>query len=222
MNVLVVGDVHGCYHTLKSLVKNNWEPEEEYLIQLGDLINKGPNSVKCLKYFRKLQKKYPDKVVLLRGNHEQMFLDYFQKEKKNRFISELVDQMESADLKASKILKWLKKTPLSWDNEDVFVSHAGIGISTKIPLEEYDPHGVLYNRESLKNIDRLQVTGHNIVEGNKPHFNPKENAWHIDTGAWVKKSLTGLKLKGDASFVKIIREPRHKKDNPSLYSQGLQ
>lgn len=221
MNILVVGDVHGCYHTLKKLISENWEPEEEYLIQLGDLINKGPNSAKCLKYYKKLQKKHPSKVVLLRGNHEQMFLDFFQKEKKNRFISELLDQMNSEDLKVSKYLKWLNKTSLSWENQHVFISHAGIGNSTKIPLEESDARGVLHNRGALKNIGLLQIAGHNIVEGNKPHFNAKENAWHIDTGAWVKKTLTGLKLNADASSVKVIKEPRHKKDNPGLYPQGL-
>lgn len=216
MNILVVGDVHGCYHTLKRLISENWEPEKEYLIQLGDLINKGPNSVKCIGYFKKLQKKHPSKVILLRGNHEQMFLDYFQKQKKNRFISDLVDKMHEADLDVAKILKWLKKTPLSWENENILVSHAGIGNHTKIPLDERDPHGVLYNRAPLKNIEKLQVAGHNIVEGNKPHFNPKENAWHIDTGAWVKKSLTGLKINKDASFVKVIKEGRSKKDNNAL------
>ena len=112
MKILVVGDVHGCYYTLKKLITENWNPEEECLVQLGDLINKGPNSIKCLKYFKKLQKKYPSKVIFLRGNHEQMFLDYFQKQKKNRFISDLVREMESQEVNVTKILKWLSKSDL--------------------------------------------------------------------------------------------------------------
>ncbi len=58
MNLLIVGDVHGCYHTFKKLVDENWNPEEELLIQIGDLINKGPHSGLCSKYWRKLEKKY--------------------------------------------------------------------------------------------------------------------------------------------------------------------
>lgn len=209
----MVGDVHGCYHTLKKLITENWNPEEECLIQLGDLINKGPHSIECLKYYKKLQKKHPSMVVLLRGNHEQMFLEFFQKKKKNRFISDLLEEMESQEEDASKILKWLSKTPLYWENNSIFISHAGISESCKRPLIENDIRGVLYNREGLKNMGRLQIAGHNIVEGNKPHFNPKENAWHIDTGAWVKKNLTALKLNEDATEIKVIKENRHKKDN---------
>lgn len=215
MNIFVIGDVHGCYFTFKKLIAKNWDPEKEYLVQLGDLINKGPHSVKCLSYFRKLQKKYPNRVILLRGNHEQMYLDYFQKEKKNRFIASLLAEIQIQDLDERKIFKWLRKTPLSWENDKVLISHAGISPQCKIPLREEDIRGVLYNRGGLKNIGKLQIAGHNIVEGNKPHFNPKENAWHIDTGAWLKKHLSALKIDADGNSVKVLKENRSKKDDNS-------
>ena len=56
MKLLVIGDVHGCYYTLKELVEKHWHPGEEILIQLGDLINKGPYSGKCIKYWQELEK----------------------------------------------------------------------------------------------------------------------------------------------------------------------
>lgn len=213
MNILVVGDVHGCYHTLKKLIEQNWDSETEYLIQLGDLINKGPNSVKCLRFYKKLQKRFPDQVILLRGNHEQMLLDYFDDGPPNKFIGELVESMKEKDLNIKKAIKWLRKTPLVWENEDVFISHAGVGRNIKHPFSAKDPHGVLYQRGNLRNIGKLQIAGHNIVEGHKPHFNPKENAWHIDTGAWVKKHLSALKLEPNGQSVQIIRVERHQKDN---------
>ena len=75
MRVLVIGDVHGCYYTLKDLVENYWDPQQDYLVQLGDLINKGLHSAKCVKYWLKLEEKYPYQVFLLRGNHEQMYIN---------------------------------------------------------------------------------------------------------------------------------------------------
>ena len=56
MNLLVVGDVHGCVHTLKAFVKRHWNAQDEFLILVGDVINKGRHSGKTVKYLRKLQK----------------------------------------------------------------------------------------------------------------------------------------------------------------------
>ena len=42
MNLLVVADVHGCSKTLKTLVRGQWNPHDEFLILVGDLVNKGP------------------------------------------------------------------------------------------------------------------------------------------------------------------------------------
>lgn len=212
MKLLVVGDVHGCYYTLKTLVKENWDPENEYLIQLGDLINKGPNTIKCIKYWRKLQKKHGDKVVLLRGNHEQMFVDFFEKDQNNRFVNQLIYELVENEIKTEKILKWLQETPIKWKNKDVFVSHAGVNKYAKHPLKASDPHGVLYNRSSLKNIGRVQITGHNIVDGHKPHFNSRENAWHIDTGAWIKRYLSAIKIDEDGQNAQVIRVKRDAQD----------
>ena len=62
MNLLVVGDVHGCVHTLKAFVKNHWTQQDEFLILVGDVINKGRHSAKTVKYLRKLQKEFPYSV----------------------------------------------------------------------------------------------------------------------------------------------------------------
>ena len=82
MNILVIGDIHGCVHTLKNLVKNYWKPEDSVLILIGDLIHKGLHSGRTLRYLRKLSKKFPDSVIVLKGNHEQMVSNAFLKGKK--------------------------------------------------------------------------------------------------------------------------------------------
>ena len=41
----VIGDIHGCYQTLKALLaKISPDPQEDVLIFLGDYIDRGPNS----------------------------------------------------------------------------------------------------------------------------------------------------------------------------------
>lgn len=205
MNLLIVGDVHGCYHTFKKLVEENWNPEEELLIQIGDLINKGPHSGLCLKYWRKLEKKHPERTILIRGNHEQFLIDG------GRFLNETVkgvsleESIENAGLKVSKVRKRLAKTPLKWENEHLLITHAGVSKSALNPYSTTARDGVLFNKGQLKCLDKLQIKGHSVVEGNKTLFSTSENAWYIDTGAWMKKYLSAMKFSPTGDKLEVIR-----------------
>ena len=76
--VMAVGDVHGEYEKLKKLMRRiKFDPAQDILIFLGDLIDRGPESLQCFDYVMHLQKQYPDSVIYLMGNHEREMLDYF-------------------------------------------------------------------------------------------------------------------------------------------------
>jgi len=78
MKTFVIGDIHGCFEQLQELLEViNPDLREDRLIMLGDYIDRGPNSYLTLQKVIKLQKEFgAQHVVLLRGNHEQMALDY--------------------------------------------------------------------------------------------------------------------------------------------------
>ncbi len=73
--VYVIGDLHGDYNTLidflsrerilEKLVESNIK-----VVFLGDYVDRGPQQVETLISLLLLKKQYPDKIVLLRGNHE--------------------------------------------------------------------------------------------------------------------------------------------------------
>ena len=68
----VVGDLHGMYNTLQELLqKVNFDPTKDRLISVGDLVDRGPDSQKCLEL---LNEPWFHAVV---ANHEQMMLDSF-------------------------------------------------------------------------------------------------------------------------------------------------
>lgn len=63
----VVGDLHGCFNQLSQLLAHvNFSTATDRLISVGDLIDRGPNSLDCL---RLLQEPWFHAVI---GNHEDM------------------------------------------------------------------------------------------------------------------------------------------------------
>ncbi len=48
MNLLIIGDIHGCFNTFKTLLDKHWKSDAEILIQLGDLIDRGNFSAETL------------------------------------------------------------------------------------------------------------------------------------------------------------------------------
>ena len=79
MKTFIVGDVHGRCAQLQNLL--DMLPRDESadtLVFLGDLIDRGPDAPGCVELAMKLQRENPDHVLCLRGNHEQMLLDFIE------------------------------------------------------------------------------------------------------------------------------------------------
>ena len=75
--IYAMSDIHGCLRELKDKMDQVDLQGDNRLIFLGDYMDYGINSFKVLQYIWELQKNYGDeKVIVLKGNHEQMFLDW--------------------------------------------------------------------------------------------------------------------------------------------------
>lgn len=72
--VYAIGDVHGCREELELLLAQIDPGEEDLLVFVGDLINRGPDSHGVLEVVRKLSGAY-----CLLGNHELRLLRYLEK-----------------------------------------------------------------------------------------------------------------------------------------------
>lgn len=75
--ILVAGDIHGQIKALKRALRQvNFNPKEgDYLIMLGDLIDRGYGSKETLDFAMKLVDR--GDALVIRGNHEQMALDAY-------------------------------------------------------------------------------------------------------------------------------------------------
>ena len=72
-----MSDIHGCIEELEKKMELVDLGGDNRIIFLGDYIDYGDSSCQVLQYIWQLQKRYGDKkVVVLKGNHEQMFLEW--------------------------------------------------------------------------------------------------------------------------------------------------
>jgi len=77
MKTFVVGDIHGrCAQLLNLLDMLPRDPHTDTLVFLGDLIDRGADAPGCVDHILKLTRENPERVICLRGNHEQMLLDF--------------------------------------------------------------------------------------------------------------------------------------------------
>lgn len=212
MRLLIVGDVHGCSHTFKRLVEEHWDPEEEFLIQVGDMVSKGPNSGSALKYALKLQEEYPYSTHFLMGNHEHYLLKYQNLPGKNRIVDQTISSIQKSKLDPKRVMRWISQRPMKWETPYVLVTHAGVSRNCRTPYAPTNPRGVLFNRMPLELLDQVQVIGHRVIPYEKPLFKPGENAWNLDTGAWLGKRLSAIKLTYRGEYLKSISIPTHPKD----------
>ena len=68
--VTVVGDIHGQFHDMLEMFKlGGHAPDTNYLF-LGDYVDRGYYSVETVTLVVALKVRYPDRVTIIRGNHE--------------------------------------------------------------------------------------------------------------------------------------------------------
>ena len=123
MSTYAVGDLQGCLQPLQCLLQEvAFDPEKDRLWLVGDLVNRGPQSLDTLRFLYAMR----DSLVCVLGNHDLHLLAVAQnieRLKKADTLQEILDAPDRDDL-----LDWLRRQKLlHYDAErDCVLVHAGI------------------------------------------------------------------------------------------------
>lgn len=210
MNLFIVGDVHGCFHTFNELLKR-WNPDTDHLIQVGDLVDRGAHIPATVELARQLSEAHPTSTTFLMGNHEDAMVHHYGPF--GPYAGWLkwggqstADQYQLRPGLLAQHLPWLEKRPLLWQNEHVLVTHAGIANSAHA-FDRDSSDGLLWARGPLKKLDQLQVVGHTPMEQNEPVFDADSKTIYLDTGACFGGNLTGVRLTPTGEVLDIFMMP---------------
>lgn len=120
---IFVGDTHGDFETTTSIVKNFFE--DNCVVFLGDYIDREPTewgSIYNIVYLFILKFCFPDKIYLLKGNHEcNYIIPCFPYE----FEYELIERYGKNTLH-SDFVDVFKEMPLMFFAKRIFAAHGGI------------------------------------------------------------------------------------------------
>jgi bis(5'-nucleosyl)-tetraphosphatase (symmetrical) len=116
-----VGDVQGCFEPLRRLLDQvKFDPTRDRLWAVGDLVNRGPQSLESLRFFRDLG----DSARVVLGNHDLHLLAVaagIRKLKRSDTLQPILDAPDAADL-----LEWVARQPLFYREHDYAMVHAGL------------------------------------------------------------------------------------------------
>ena len=149
----VISDIHGYYDLFITLLKKINFCKNDKMIIVGDIFDKGPDSVKLLKFVKKF-----DNFVFVVGNHEFEFLKYYHFILKN--TAENFDENEilkkvNEYFKDEKLyldwadIDWLDNCPYYYETDDFLCVHAGIALdqNNQIISPKYnDVETLVYDR----------------------------------------------------------------------------
>lgn len=122
MATYAVGDLQGCLEALQCLLKKvAFDPAKDRLWLVGDLVNRGPDSLHTLRYVRDLG---PAAVTVL-GNHDLYLLMVAYGSVRNRGKDDTIQAVLDAPDREV-LLGWLRTRPLMHVENGFAMVHAGL------------------------------------------------------------------------------------------------
>ncbi len=223
--LFAIGDVHGCPKELELLLvylhTSLGLNESDFVVFQGDYIDRGPDSRAVVELLISFQSEFPN-VVFLKGNHEDMLLNYLgypghlgESYLGNGGREFLLSYRMALLTPPSEIVTLLPSAHLAFfENLSSFAVHdrflfVHAGVNPYLSLEEQSEEDLLWIREEF--IDFTHQIPKTIIFGHTPFrrvFFDLPYKIGIDTGLVFGNALTCIELKEGVLF-QVGRKENH-------------
>lgn len=187
---IIFGDIHGCYAELLDLLDRVGATDDDILVSVGDLVDRGPDSPSVLRLFRERRG-----AVVLMGNHER-------KHVRGIFsYSQEITRLQLGDEYAAAV-EWMSRLPYHYETPDFIAVHAAV--APDLPLEAQKEEilaGTVAGERELAALmaERSHVAGATSAESvQSPGAEPR---WWHEVYAGPKPIVFGHHVVGDAPLV---------------------
>ena len=170
--LFAIGDIHGCFGSLREMVEDKIRlKKEDKLVLLGDYIDRGRQSREVVDYIREQQGKGFD-ITTLSGNHEAMLLDAIDGGTEHLLL--WLYNGGSATMKSFNIyspgeldpeyVEFFRNLQYNYGHENFLFVHAGFNDDETDPFaDKY--HMIWQSRDSYSNP---KLAGKTVIHGHRP------------------------------------------------------
>jgi serine/threonine protein phosphatase 1 len=191
MGLIAIGDIHGCARTLDALIERLAPGPDDHLVFVGDYIDRGPDSKGVIDRLLKLRDE--SRCTFLRGNHEELFLNYLDQGEfdiwsYNGGTATLDSYAVPGEgfVIPDEHIEFIRETEMYLDTEEFFIVHAGLRPDRTIEenVRLNDPMVFLWERGHLRMDDEELPWEKAVVCGHTPvsEVINRQRLINIDTG----------------------------------------
>ncbi len=231
---IVVGDIHGCFDEFIALLeKCNYRPGD-YLISVGDLMDRGPKSRNVIEWFMAAEN-----VFVTEGNHDNKARRYWKgrRVKVNNGLDKTIEQCKDMDTAA--IAGWIESFPQiiqlpNINGKPTYVVHAGV--DGKYPIDRQPVENCLYARyfggegflDKSGDIWYTTLDGsYNVISGHMIHAHPTPTEYGdidyvflLDGGAYQGGELRALVVEDGKHRIEAVQSPCYTIEEPEVAQGG--
>ncbi|BBL33804.1 bis(5'-nucleosyl)-tetraphosphatase, symmetrical [Nitrosomonas stercoris] len=180
MATYAIGDLQGCHqHFLELLDHIGFNATRDRLWLVGDIVNRGPNSLALLRMLRKLG----DAVVMVLGNHDLHLLAIAAGTAQQKAGDTLQPILEAPD--SETLLYWLRQQRLFYCEDEYALVHAGL-----LPAWSVEQAAELAQEvEAVLHGEQFQIFSRSMY-GNTPNYWQNtlqgEDRWRVVINAMTR------------------------------------
>ncbi|MBA3581635.1 MAG: symmetrical bis(5'-nucleosyl)-tetraphosphatase [Gammaproteobacteria bacterium] len=144
MATYAIGDLQGCYREFRALLdKLHFDPAQDYLWLVGDLVNRGPQSLETLRYVKNLGAH----CITVLGNHDLSLLATLAGIRPAKNKDTTGDILHAKD--REELFYWLRQQPLFHHDPQLNFSMVHAGLPPQWTIDE-----ALIHAQSVSNLLR--------------------------------------------------------------------